>query len=135
VALGPLADGDHLLQHTEWPGLSMRVAVRDGGKVVFPRGARPASPVAQVAVELGPPTPVDVKLVAQGATVEARVESPDGEVLQGRTLAISASQGQVAGRTDRAGRTAFKIEGASGPITVTVVDLATQVAAVIEVRL
>jgi hypothetical protein len=134
VALGPAADGEHSLEHTQWPGLSMRVTVREGGKVVFPRGARPASAVAKVPLELGPATPVDVKVKVEGTTVEARVESPEGAVLPGRALAIAASKGQIADRREVEGRTRFRVEGAGGPSTVTVVDVATQVAAVIEVR-
>lgn len=135
VELGAAADGEHLLEHAQWPGLAARVAVREGGKIVFPRGARPASQVASVAVVLGPPTPVDVKVKVQGAAVEARVESPDGQVLAGRALAIAASAGRIADRKETGGRVTFRVEGAVGKSTVTVVDVATRVAAVVEVSL
>jgi hypothetical protein len=134
VALGPAVDGEHRLTHAEWPGLAVKVVVREGGKVVFPKGARPATPVATIALGLGPATPVDVKLKVDKSTIEARVESPAGEVLRGRTLAIAASKGTITDRKDQDGRTIFRVEGAGGASTVTVVDVATQVAAVIEVR-
>jgi hypothetical protein len=110
------------------------VTVREGGKIVFPKGARPATPVVPVPVELGPKTPVDVKVHVEHTTVEARVESPEGEVLKGRALAIAASKGKIAGRKDVDGRVTFQVEGASGPSTVTVVDVETQVSAIVEVR-
>lgn len=135
VELGSAPDGEHLLEHSDWPGLSTRVTVREGGKLVFPKSARPASQVASVAVELGPKTPVDVKVKVEGGVVEARVESPEGAVLEGRALAIAASRGRITDRKESGGRVTFRVEGASGKSTVTVVDVATRVAAVIEVPL
>lgn len=134
VALGPAAEGDHQLEHADWPGLATRVIVREGGKVVFPRAARPASAPAALAVEVGPPTPVDIRVRVAGGRVEARVVDRDGRPLPGRAVAVEASAGRVVLDGRDSAQVTFRVEGLSGPATVTIVDLQTQVSALVEVR-
>jgi hypothetical protein len=134
VSLGPLKDGDVSLQHKSWPGLTADVHVREGGAFVFPRAVRPGSAPASEALTLGPAVPVVVRVEVKGRAVTWWVETPDGKLLPGREVQVELSDGRPGPSSTRDGRTQFEVQGLKGAATVSVVDVATQVLAMAEVR-
>ena len=75
------------LVHSEWPGLRLQLGA-DGGVMQQRPGV-----VAQVPVEIGPPLPMNVKVTKQGGAVEWWVETPEGEIVDGRSVDIRDSGG------------------------------------------
>jgi hypothetical protein len=134
VDLGPLKDVDVSLRHRDWPGLTADLHVREGGQLVFPRAARPGSAPANHPVTLGPSVPVVVRVEAKGKLVTWWVETPDGKLLDGRDVEVELSEGKQGPSTKRDGHTQFELSGLKGPVTVSVVDVATQVLAMVEVQ-
>ncbi len=132
--LGALADGDLDVGHADWPGLTTRVHVRDGGKWVFPPGARPGSAPQGVEVVVAPAVPVNVRVEAKGSDVTWWVESAQGEVLTNRKVAVRASAGDVGIVSEKDGRTKATVRGLEGPATISVVDVETQVIGLAEVK-
>ncbi len=133
VALGPLTDTDLSVRHRNWPGLTADVHVRENGALIFPRGARPGSAPASLEVTLGPKVPVVVRVEVNGRTVTWWVESPDGKLLDGRSVDVELSGGTAGASTVKDGRTSFELSALTGPATVSIVDVATQVLAMAEV--
>lgn len=129
-----LADGALEVGHSEWPGLSTTVHVREGGRWVFPGGARPGSLPQKLELIVAPAVPVNVRVEARGAEVTYWVESPRGELLPGRQVRVTVSSGTASAAEDKDGRTRVTIRGLTGPATVSVVDLQTQVIGLAEVR-
>ncbi len=131
VEVRPLADGDATLTHALWPGLRTTVHVRDGGKTVFPLGARPESPPVELPLVVAPEVPVNVRVKVKGSTVLYWVESPTGERLPGREVEVSVSGGTAGPPKDEPeGVRAVEVKGAG---SVTVRDVATGVMALAEV--
>lgn len=129
VDLGPLRDGEVQLRHGEWPDLVATLEVRDEGSRLF----SPASPslLARSSGELAiaGPTPLVVRLEAQGTTVRAWCESPRGERLPTCALDVTAS----AGRLEPGARGEWVLSGAPGPVSVSAAERATGVTALVEV--
>jgi hypothetical protein len=75
------------LVHAEWPGLKLQLGA-DGGV----SNERPGV-LAQVPVEIGPALPMNVKVAPSGGGVEWWVESPLGEIVDGRAVEISDQRG------------------------------------------
>ena len=132
--LGPLVDGDLEVRHVDWPGLSITVHVREGGRWVFPVGARPGSPPKVLDMQTAPPVPVNVRVEAKGAAVTYWVESPRGELLKGRQLSVSVSEGTVSSGAEIDGRTQGVVTGLKRPATISVVDVQTRVIGLAEVK-
>jgi len=132
--LGPLVDGDLEVGHADWPGLTTTVHVREGGKWVFPPGARPGSAPQTLEVLVAPAVPVNVRVEAKGSDVTWWVESAQGEVLPNRRVAVRVSAGEVGAQAEKDGRTKAVVTGLNGPATISVVDIDTQVIGLAEVK-
>lgn len=132
--LDALKDGAIEIRHADWPGLATTVHVRDGGKWVFPAGARPGSAPQQLEMMVAPAVPVNVRVEAKGADVTYWVESPKGELLTGRKLKVAVTGGTPGAAQDKDGRTKLTVRDLKGPATVSVVDVETQVLGLAEVR-
>jgi hypothetical protein len=131
--LGPLADSDLEVRHAEWPGLSTTVHVRDAGHWIFPSGARPGSAPKVFEVQTAPAVPVNVRVEAHGSEVTYWVESPRGELLPGRKVAVTLSSGVAGPGETKAGHTRLRVRELKGPATISVVDVETQVIGLAEV--
>lgn len=131
--LGALSDGQLEVQHAEWPGLTASVTVRNGGAVVFPQSPEPAQARAALRLTVAPPVPVNVRLQVRGAQVIWWLESAQGEVIEGREVRVVLSQGVAGPSTTEQGRTRFAVTGLTGPTSVSVTDVASQVFALGEV--
>ncbi len=107
------------LIHSEWPGLRLQVGA-DGGVTQRP------GVVAEVLVEIGPPLPMNVKVTQEGGTVEWWVETPQGEVVDGRSVDISDSGGVR--RVISQGKSRQSLNGGLMSIT----DVESRVCAVVE---
>ncbi len=132
--LGALIDGEIEIGHADWPGLSTTVHVREGGRWVFPSGARPGSAPQKLEVAVAPAIPVNVRVEARGDEVTYWVESPSGELLPNRKVAVSVSSGVVGAAEVKDGRTHVKVGNLGGPATISIVDVDTQVIGLAEVR-
>lgn len=104
------------VHHADWPGLSV---VLDGGLA-----SRPLVVVSQP-VTVGPPLPVNVRVARGAAGWSWWVESPSGEVLDGREVEVRA--GSTAQRLVSRGRLPLEVRGE----LVTVTDLQTRVSALV----
>jgi hypothetical protein len=134
VGLGPAASAPRFsIVHREWQGLRLTLYALDGGGRLFPAGARPGTPPAQVSVTLAPPVPVNVRLRVEGARVTYWVESPSGELLKGRPVQVEVSGGSRGEVTESEGRSSFAVAGVARA-TVSVADVATGVTALAEVK-
>lgn len=131
--LGELADGVVRVRHKDWRGLTETVHVLDGGKVVFPAGSPPGARAAKLAVELGPPVPVNVRVAVLGREVTYWVEDPKGALLFGRKVEVFLSGGTRGPSAARDGKTTFSVL-LDEPITVSIADVETGVTALAEVR-
>jgi hypothetical protein len=126
VDLAQVADGEHVLRHAEWPGLQHRLVVR-GGRLIYPFDERPPRVTTTVTVRIAPPVPVNVRLEREAGGVRWWLESGEGERVEGREVLLVVN-GQARPATS-AGPT--HVDVAVGSVAVQ--DLATRVAAVIEV--
>ncbi len=133
VQLGPARPGKVELAHAVWTGLTRTVHVLGAEGPVFPM-ERPLVPsfVAQQ-VRLAPAVPVNVRLEVAGSRVTYWVEDASGEVLTGRDVFVSLSSGERTDAVTQEGRTSFTVR-ATGPVSVSVADVATGVTALAEVR-
>lgn len=109
------------LVHAEWPGLRLSLGA-DGGV-----GLRPPGVVAQVPVAVAPPLPVNVKVAQRSDAVEWWVETPQGDVLDGRAVDVRDPAGVR--RVVSRGRS--REVRAAGLMSIT--DVESRVTAVIEV--
>ncbi len=73
--------------HSEWPGLKLSLGA-DGGV-----SAQPPGVVAQVPVKIGPQLPMNVKVDRRGDELEWWVETPQGELVDGRKVDIRGPAG------------------------------------------
>ncbi len=132
--LGPLVDGEVEVGHSEWPGLSITVHVRDGGRWVFPEGSRPGSAPQNLELTVAPAVPVNVRVEASGSEAQYWVESAQGELLPERKVAVSVSSGVVSSPEMKNGRAWVRVSELKGPATISVVDLETQVIGLAKVK-
>ena len=131
VKVGAATDGSHLLQHRDWKGLKERLHAIRG--VLVPQAERPADAEASAKVRLGPPVPVDVRLLIAGGRITYWAEDPSGKVLEGRMLELAVSGGSTDDLGGEAGKRTVQVH-APGPVTVSVRDQVSGVTAVAEVR-
>ncbi|MEW5740419.1 MAG: hypothetical protein AB1938_15930 [Myxococcota bacterium] len=122
----PLRDGEHVLRHAEWSGLQHRLVVR-GGALVYPTAERPPRVTLSLPVKVAPPVPVNVRLERDAGGVRWWLESADGEVVDGREVLVTIN-GQ-AGRALSGKPSHVAVRSGS----VTVLDVATRVSALVEV--
>jgi hypothetical protein len=134
VELGPVRPGTLRIQHGVWTGLEATVYVLGPEGPVFPREAPLVPGVVSRSVTLGPPLPVNVRLSVVGARVTYWVEDARGRVLPDRKVFVSLSAGEHGADEVHDGRTTFTVQGASGPVSVSVADVQTGVTALEEVR-
>ncbi len=134
ATLGLLADGEIEIGHVDWPGLSSTIHVRDGGRWVFPQGARPASSPQKIEVVVASAIPVNVRVEARGSEVTYWVESPEGQLLPGRNVVVKVSSGVLDRPQQKEGRTRVVVRDLKGPATLCVVDVDTQVIGLAEVK-
>lgn len=73
--------------HSEWPGLRLPLGA-DGGVSSQPPGV-----VAQVPVAIGPPLPMNVRVARKGSELEWWVETPMGEIVDGRKVDLRGPGG------------------------------------------
>lgn len=106
------------LVHAEWPGLRLQLGA-DGG-------IRPGV-IAEVRVAVGPPLPMNVKVLQRSGAVEWWVETPQGEMVDGRPVDISDPRGGVRRVVSR-GKT--REEFSAGLMSIT--DVESRVCAVVE---
>ena len=108
------------LVHAEWPGLRM-VLTADGGVTQQRPGV-----VAQVPVAVGPALPMNVKVTQGPGALEWWVETPQGEIVDGRMVDISGPEGVR--RVLSHGKTSESFRGGLTSIT----DVESRVSAVVE---
>lgn len=108
------------LVHAEWPGLRMSLTA-DGGVSQQRPGV-----VAQVPVAVGPAVPMNVKVALGPGALEWWVETPQGEIVDGRAVDISGPDGVR--RVLSQGKTSEPFAG--GLISIT--DVQSRVSAVVE---
>jgi hypothetical protein len=77
---------------------------------------------------------VNVRVVARGPEVTFWVESPRGDVLPGRKVALTVSSGVIGPAEDKDGRSKVIVRELKGPATISVVDVETQVIGLAEVK-
>ena len=105
------------LVHAEWPGLRLQLGAEGG--------VRPGV-IAEVPVAVGPPLPMNVKVQQHRGGVEWWVETPQGEILDGRPVDIIDPRG--ARRVVSHGKT--REEFSAGLMSIT--DVQSRVCAVVE---
>ena len=133
VRLGPVRPGTVELAHAVWTGLTRTVHVLGMDGPVFPLERPLVSAGVSQRVQLAPEIPVNVRLKVDGPRVTYWVEDASGQVLAGRDVFVALSAGGRAEEATKEGRTTFTVR-ASGPVSVSVADVATGVTALAEVR-
>lgn len=132
AAVAPLAEGAVELRHALWPSLAETVHVRDAGRWLLPPPEKPPAGEATVALELGPPVPVNVRLRQAGRRVTWWVEAPSGEALRGRRVQVTLSGARAGPSQEDDGRATFELQEVRAGASVTVVDVETGVAGLLE---
>ena len=119
--------------HAVWTGLTRTVHVLGVEGPVFPLERPLVPPSVSQRVRLAPEVPVNVRLEVDGPRVTYWVEDASGQVLPGRDVFVSLSEGERMDEVSREGRTSFTVR-AAGTVSVSVADVATGVTALAEVR-
>lgn len=128
----PLPGAPVTLRHRDWPGIERTVYPLEGG-VFWPQGTPVSSATARITAQVAPPVPVNVRLELKSGEVRYWIEDAEGRRLAGRRVEVTlpgATPREVS--TTASQRVEPLSAGAAG--TVTVVDLATGVMAVAQVR-
>ncbi|WP_426752857.1 hypothetical protein [Myxococcus sp. Y35] len=133
VRLGPAQPGTVEVAHAVWTGLTRTVHVLGVEGPVFPLERPLVPPSVSQRVRLAPEVPVNVRLEVDGPRVTYWVEDASGQVLPGRDVFVSLSEGERMDEVSREGRTSFTVR-AAGTVSVSVADVATGVTALAEVR-
>jgi len=133
VALGPVRPGRVDVVHGQWPGLRRTLDVVAEGGPVFPLDPPLRAPREERRVRLAPAVPVNVRLKVDGARVTYWMEDATGRVLEGREAHVWLSAGDKSAVEVKDGRGSFLVKH-TGPLSVSVADVATGVTAIAEVR-
>ncbi|MET0401762.1 MAG: hypothetical protein ABW123_05130, partial [Cystobacter sp.] len=134
VALGPARPGRVEIIHGRWPGLRRTLDVLAEGGPVFPVDTPMRAPRDSRPVRLAPSSPVNVRLKVEGARVTYWMEDGAGRVLVGRQAHVSLSAGERGPVVEaEGGRSSFVVKH-TGPLSVSVADVATGVTALAQVR-
>ncbi len=130
VSLGALADGVWNLRHELWPGLHLRLYVSGGA--LFPSIPPPGRAEVQVPLTVAPAVPVNVRVEREAAGLLWWIEGPDGKVLDGREVEVTVNG--RASRVQARGKARVPFEAGAEALALSVVDVASRVAVVAEVR-
>lgn len=126
------AEGVHRVAHGQWPALRGKLWVLDQGRKLFPSSAPVRAVEASAEVPIAPAVPVNVRIAVQGREVRYWAEDSNGKRLPGRAFDVSLSRGEPANASEENGTHRFEAPG-SEPVTVSVADRETGVAAIAQV--
>jgi len=92
----PLPDARHVrISHRDWTGLHLHLHRVDGGAAHFFPESRPPRATATRTLPLGPPLPVNVRVVVSGRTLRYWAEVPGGGIVPDRELIVSGGAGRL----------------------------------------
>ena len=83
------------ISHRDWQGLQLHLHRVDGEPVQFFPESRPSRATASLMLPLGPPLPVDVRVVVSGRTLRYWAEVPGGGIVADRELIATGSGGRL----------------------------------------